>query len=245
MVLVEQIMAQIWGEKTNTDLLKVTLSYAQTLDGSIALQRGSALSMSGPESLRLTHQLRANHQAIMVGIGTVLADNPRLTVRLVKGPHPQPILLDSNLQTPLWANLLQNPCPPWIITTENADREKATLLESRGARLFTLPTTTGGKINLPKLMKLLKDLQVNSLMIEGGATLITNVLADQLADGLVLTITPFLCGGLPAVERPLVTGETLAIENAAFGLPGLEKPYSAQLGQDLVVWGTLKWGARN
>jgi GTP cyclohydrolase II len=242
MVLVEQILALIWGEKTNTELLKITLSYAQTLDGSIALRRGSALSISGPESMRLTHQLRANHQAIMVGIGTVLADNPHLTVRLVKGPHPQPIILDSHLRIPLSANLLSNPCPPWIITTENADREKATLLESKGARLFFLPTTSRGKINLPKLMKLLKDLQVKSLMIEGGATLITNILDARLADGLVLTITPFFCGGLPAVERPLFTGETLASENAEFGLPGLEKPYSAQLGQDLIVWGTLKWG---
>ena len=84
-----------------TGLPFVTLSYAQSLDGSIAARRGEALGLSGPESLRLTHRLRSMHDAILVGIGTVLSDNPRLTVRLVNGQNPRPIVVDSRLRIPL------------------------------------------------------------------------------------------------------------------------------------------------
>ena len=82
----------------------VTLSYAQSLDGCIAAKRGQPLALSGPQSLTLTHQLRSAHDAIMVGIGTLLADNPRLTVRLVEGRDPQPVVLDSRLRFPSEAN---------------------------------------------------------------------------------------------------------------------------------------------
>ena len=78
----------------------VTLSYAQSLDGCIAAGPGQRLSLSGPEALMLTHELRAAHAAILVGIGTVLADDPRLTVRLVPGSHPQPVVVDSRLRIP-------------------------------------------------------------------------------------------------------------------------------------------------
>src|SRR5512133_2370683 len=84
----------------------VTLSYAQSLDGSLAAQRGTPLALSGPQSMELTHRLRAAQDAILVGIGTVLSDNPRLTVRLVEGSQPQPVILDSHLRFPLNANLL-------------------------------------------------------------------------------------------------------------------------------------------
>ena len=83
----------------------VTLSYAQSLDGSIADRPGRPLALSGPQAMALTHGLRAAHEAILVGIGTVLADNPRLNVRLVDGPDPQPMVVDSRLRFPPYANL--------------------------------------------------------------------------------------------------------------------------------------------
>jgi riboflavin-specific deaminase-like protein len=78
----------------------VTLSYAQSLDGSIADRPGRPLALSGEASMALTHSLRASHEAILVGIGTVLADNPSLNVRLVAGKNPQPIVVDSRLRFP-------------------------------------------------------------------------------------------------------------------------------------------------
>ena len=103
-----------------TGLPFVTLSYAQSLDGSIAAKRGEALGLSGPESLRLTHRLRSMHDAILVGIGTVLSDNPRLTVRLVNGQNPRPIVVDSQLRIPLNCKLFhENSVTPWVAATEN------------------------------------------------------------------------------------------------------------------------------
>ena len=94
----------------------ITVSYAQSLDGSIATASRQQMQLSGPESMRLTHQLRACCQSILVGIGTVLADDPSLTVRLVEGKSPQPIILDTRLRTPLDANLVQRSGPsPWIV----------------------------------------------------------------------------------------------------------------------------------
>ncbi len=86
----------------------VTLSYAQSLDGSIADRPGRPLSLSGSQCMTLTHGLRASHDAILVGIGTVLADNPRLNVRLVTGESPQPVIVDSRLRFPPYANLLRH-----------------------------------------------------------------------------------------------------------------------------------------
>ena len=95
--------------RQNTGRPFVTLTYAQSLDGSIARVPGKRLQLSGPEAQAMTHRLRAVNDAILVGIGTVLADNPRLTVRLAEGSDPQPVILDSKLRFPLDANLPTEP----------------------------------------------------------------------------------------------------------------------------------------
>ena len=87
----------------------VTLAYAQSLDGSITTARGERYGLSGPDALRLTHALRARHDAILIGIGTVLADDPELGVRLANGPSPQPVIVDSRLRTPSDAKVLRAP----------------------------------------------------------------------------------------------------------------------------------------
>ena len=109
-------------------LPSVTLSYAQSLDGCIAVKPGSPIRLSSPESEAMTHSVRGVHDAILVGIGTVLADDPGLTVRLAKGVQPQPVILDSKLRFPIDAQLLGGSnLRPWIATTEQAstDRIKA------------------------------------------------------------------------------------------------------------------------
>jgi GTP cyclohydrolase II len=99
----------------------VTLAYAQSLDGSITTERGQRYRLSGPEAMRFTHALRAAHDAILVGVGTVLADDPELRVRLVEGPDPQPVVVDSRLRTPATARLLTRPGRPlWIATVPPA-----------------------------------------------------------------------------------------------------------------------------
>ena len=96
----------------------VTLAYAQSVDGSIARERGERYTLSGPDSLRLTHMLRSCHDAILVGVGTVLADDPELGVRMIEGRAPQPVVVDSQLRTPLSSRLLGRAGRrPWIATT--------------------------------------------------------------------------------------------------------------------------------
>lgn len=213
----------------------VTLSYAQSLDGCIAACLGQPLSLSGPQSLKLTHHLRAAHDAILVGIGTILADNPLLNVRLVEGKNPQPVVVDSQLRFPLEANLLQHhPLSPWIATSEQADVGRQRQLEAAGARIVRLPRTANGDINLQALLAQLGTWGVNSLMVEGGARIITSFLSHQLVDHLVLTIVPRLVGGVHAV------GNLGQLASPPF--PGLSQPQYQQLGEDLVLWGDVTWG---
>jgi 3,4-dihydroxy 2-butanone 4-phosphate synthase/GTP cyclohydrolase II len=221
-------------QKTGRPL--VSLCYAQSLDGSITARRGQPLKLSGPESTWLTHRLRAMHDAILVGIGTVLADNPRLNVRLVKGDDPQPVILDSRLRIPMDAEILRGR-PPWIVTSERADREKATLLEGQGAHIYYLPENPQGGASLPDLLNHLANLGVKSLMVEGGARVITRFLSERLADLVVLTIAPVFIGGQMGVESILTSDPS----SDYLAYPRLRDFGSACLGDDLVAWGRLAW----
>jgi GTP cyclohydrolase II len=213
----------------------VTLSYAQSVDGCIAASSGKQLALSGPQSLTLTHKLRAAHDAILVGIGAVLADNPRLTVRLVRGKNPQPVVVDSKLRLSLSANLLQN-CfvPPWIATTEAADIERQRILEAAGARVLRLPANAKGQVDLSTLLERLAELGINRLMVEGGAGIITSFLSERLVDHLVLTVAPVIIGGLHGVK---------GLEQCdPKRLPHLRNLRPQQMGDDLVFWGDPDWG---
>jgi 3,4-dihydroxy 2-butanone 4-phosphate synthase/GTP cyclohydrolase II len=171
--------------------------------------------------MAFTHQLRAAHDAILVGIGTVLADNPRLTVRLASGPDPQPIVLDSQLRLPLDANLLRHPRRPWIATTGRAGPERQAALEAAGVRVIRLPADDCGRVDLPALLDALADAGIETLMVEGGSAVITSFLSAPLVDRLVLTLAPRIVGGLRAVSAPC----DLRLRNVTYH----------SLGTDLIV----------
>ena len=105
---------------SSSDRPFITLSYAQSWDGSITTRSGETLCFSGPEATRLTHQLRSLHDGIWVGIGTVLSDDPQLTVREWEGDNPQPIVLDSQLRTPASAKFATI-----LINDVDLDRKRA------------------------------------------------------------------------------------------------------------------------
>ena len=211
----------------------VTLSYAQSLDGSIAARPGRPLALSGSKSMALTHGLRAAHDAILVGIGTLLADNPRLNVRLVEGKDPQPVVVDSRLRFPPYANLLRNCRPPWIAAGEDADRERQAALEETGARVLRLPSGANGWVDLTALLERLGEMGVDSLMVEGGAQIITSFLAARLVDQVVLTIAPMLVGGLRVMDY---LGQA---QGNCF--PRLHRVSYQRLGEDLVLRGEPQW----
>ncbi|MGB0384330.1 MAG: GTP cyclohydrolase II [Ardenticatenaceae bacterium] len=212
----------------------VTLTYAQSLDGSITARRGEPMAISGPESLVMTHRLRANHEAILVGIGTILADNPRLNVRLVAGSTPQAIILDSQLRFPLDANLLRHHNSPWIATTKHAEASRQHALEALGVRVLRLPANEAGQVKIEALLPQLKALGIDSLMVEGGAKVITSFLAARLVDRLIVTVAPLLVGGLNALHN--------LAQVPAHHFPRLRHPQHKRLGEDMVFFGDLEIG---
>lgn len=216
----------------------ITLSYAQSLDGCLTARRGQPTALSGPESSRLTHWLRSQHDAILVGVGTVLADNPRLTVRLAEGRNPQPVILDSQLRTPADANLLQgHPHPAWIAASHHAPAERKAALEGIAGRIFVLPANENGKVSLPALLVRLAEAGVTSLMVEGGGEVITSFLAQGLVDQMILTIAPVILAGYPAITS---SAAWPSLEDAEFAYPRLKDARFQRLGEDIVVLGKLK-----
>jgi 3,4-dihydroxy 2-butanone 4-phosphate synthase/GTP cyclohydrolase II len=183
---------------------RVTVTYAQSLDGCLASGVGAPLALSGPESLSYTHQLRAQHSAILVGIGTVLADDPQLTVRLVEGKNPQPIVLDTQLRFPLSARLLRHPThKPILITGPQSSEPRRRALEEAGARVVRGPLDSSGRLQLSVVLGLIRSMGFESLMVEGGARVITAFLAEKLVDAVAVTISPRFVGGLRAYDAPV------------------------------------------
>lgn len=209
----------------------VTLTYAQSIDGSITAQRGTQLQISGEETKQFTHHLRSVHDAILVGIGTVLADNPKLTSRRVQGRNPQPVILDSHARFPLDCNLLlQHPTHrPLVAILDTTPEDRYLPLELADMLLLPLPANLQGEIDLPSLLDALGLRGVTSLMVEGGAQVISSFLREQLVDQFILTIAPILVGGLRAVE------------NIGAPFPRLNDLAIEQMGADLVLWGTPHW----
>lgn len=214
----------------------ITVSYAQSLDGSITAYRGTKLEMSSPESRVLSHQLRSRFDAVLVGIGTVLIDNPRLTVRLIEGRNPQTAIIDSELSIPLQAELLKNERLPWIFTTDRADPKKRSALEDMGTRIIRVRTDDQGGIDLSYVMRELLFLGVKTILVEGGGRIINSLFKEKLIDAVVIYFAPVFVGGVHAIEHPLMAKD----EDAARGkLPRLDIKGNARLGNDVVIWGIV------
>ncbi|HEU4493929.1 MAG TPA: RibD family protein [Rubrobacteraceae bacterium] len=180
----------------------VTVSYAQTLDGRLAAANGSSRWISSPDSLRFAHKLRAEHDAVAVGAGTACNDDPRLTVRLVPGDDPLRVVVDSAFRTPLSAAVLANEAAKGTVlaVTDRAPYERCAEAESLGATVLRLPPTGKGRVDLDALLSGLYALGVRSVMVEGGAALITSFLCERLVDRLAVCIAPKILGrGIEAV----------------------------------------------
>ncbi len=221
-------LASQFASHAGAPLPWVTLTYAQSLDGSLATPGGTQVILSGPQAMQITHRLRTLHAAILVGIGTVIADNPRLTARLAEGPSPLPVILDSHLRCPLDAALFQHPLQPHIACLETADRARQAALESAGAQVWRLPAAADGRVDLAALLGRLHQKGIPSLMVEGGASVMTAFLQAGLANGVVITISPRFIGGLPALNTAL--NPKVEVYEAAWG----------QAGMDGLVWGQLR-----
>ena len=213
----------------------VAVKFAQTLDGRIATATGDSKWISSPESRKLAHKLRARSDAVMVGVGTILKDDPELTVRLVKGRNPARVILDSALRIPLEAKALaeQEKAATIIATTAKAEGDKISRLRNMGIEVLIVPEDEQGEVNLRHLLETLGQRGISSVLVEGGAGIITSLLKLKLADKLVVFIAPKIMGkGIEAV------GE-LGVKDVGQALP-LVFTRTYRVGEDLVIEARLQ-----
>jgi diaminohydroxyphosphoribosylaminopyrimidine deaminase/5-amino-6-(5-phosphoribosylamino)uracil reductase len=185
-----------------TGLPYVTVKYAQTLDGRIATATGESQWISSVASLKFAHQLRAEHDAILVGRKTVAQDNPELTVRLIKGRNPLRVIVDSELRISPKAKVLQNisKTPTLVATIKKPDDTRFKRIAATGAEIITVKADKKGQVDLKILFKVLAAKNISSILIEGGAQIITSVLKNNLANRIVIVIAPKIIGkGIEAV----------------------------------------------
>lgn len=209
----------------------VTLAYAQSLDGSISHHEKERLLLSSPESLTMTHQLRSKNDAILVGIGTILADDPLLTVRHYQGKNPQVVILDSKLRIPLSARVLKNSLPPLIFTSSKSDPIKQKQLLAMNAKIIITDDITDGKINLTAILEKLYDLGMRTVMVEGGRRVITSFVNENQADRAIITIAPIFIGGISVLSHEM---------DSYSGFPQLKNILQYKLGKDIIIMGDIE-----
>ena len=174
----------------------VTLKLAASLDGKIAAVTGDARWISSESSRRMVHKLRNQVDAIVAGVGTVLADDPQLTCRIPNGRNPWRVILDSRLRIPLAASLLRQTDPERsiIVTSDRSSRQRVRAIESLGAQVWRLRLRRG-KIPWTAILRKLAAKDVLSVMIEGGATTAGWALREKAVDKIMLFYGPIILGG--------------------------------------------------
>jgi GTP cyclohydrolase II len=210
----------------------VVMKYAQSLDGRIATATGDSKWISGEAERVVSHSIRARCDAVMVGIGTIIADDPQLTVRLVPGSSPIRVVLDSHLRIPRSAGVLNDDARTIILTGPRSSPAKRRALLRKGVDVQTLPER-GGRVDIRRALQWLRHAGVTSLLVEGGAQVITSLLdAGSLVDRLIVSVAPRVLG-----EGTEGVGD-LGVVDVASGL-FLENRTVHIVGQDVIMAGTV------
>ncbi len=218
-----------------TGLPYVTLKLATTLDGKIATSTGEARWITGKEARRHAHSMRAASDAVLVGSGTAVADDPSLTVRHVSGLNPMRVLLDSTLKTPTDSRLYNAAGEGGglvIFTTRKAPKKRVVLARAAGARVEVFAPTKDG-LSLPRVLRSLGAMGVANLLIEGGAQVAASALKSGLVDRAAFFIAPTILGGdaFPGIASLGIRG----LKDA----PKLKGTKLKRLGSDILIEGSL------
>jgi GTP cyclohydrolase II len=212
----------------------VVLKYAQTLDGRIATHTGDSKWISCEEERRTSHALRAACDAVLVGVGTVLADDPQLTVRLVPGASPLRIVLDTTLRLPPDAQILADAAPTLVVTTERSEPSRRKALQAHGVAVHVVEARPPWGVDLEATLRLLRARGVRTLLVEGGGAVITSFLRDRLVNRLIVGIAPTILGGGTDAVGDLETA------SVADGLRLRGRAVHA-VGDDVLIAGNLPW----
>nr|XP_019051138.1 2,5-diamino-6-(ribosylamino)-4(3H)-pyrimidinone 5'-phosphate reductase [Kwoniella bestiolae CBS 10118]OCF30068.1 2,5-diamino-6-(ribosylamino)-4(3H)-pyrimidinone 5'-phosphate reductase [Kwoniella bestiolae CBS 10118] len=221
----------------------ITVTWAQSLDSKIAGPDGQRVILSGPESMLMTHWMRSMHDAILIGVNTLILDNPRLQANLLPPslslPPPQPLILDPKLRFPITSRILNewNTKPdqrgktirqPWIICGDDVSPGRVKEVEDAGARVILVKLDEKGHIPPSSLPSILTSLGLKSVMIEGGSKVLSTFLhcptrgdGSRLVDSVVVTVAPMFIG-------EGIGGEDI-------GLPVLKTVHTEKMGKDAVM----------
>ena len=217
-----------------TGMPYITVKYAQTLDGRIATKRGDSQWISSEASRRYVHHLRSINDGIMVGAGTVVADNPQLTVRHVKGKDPFRIIVDSKLRIPIKSSVLtdDNTHLTIIATTSVTPAAKMAAVKKRGAEVWVVRKEKNGRVCLKDLLRKLGEREIMSVLVEGGSEIITSLLKANLVDKMIIPIAPKIIGkGLDGIGDLNINKINNALKFSSFK--------TMKKGEDIIFEGTF------
>jgi diaminohydroxyphosphoribosylaminopyrimidine deaminase/5-amino-6-(5-phosphoribosylamino)uracil reductase len=239
-----------YAKYITTGLPYVTLKLASTLDGRIATASGGSRWITGPEARRYVHRMRLKTDAVMVGANTVVKDDPELTVRHVRGKNPLKVVVDSTLRTPMGAKVFLGTAKGGakggaegdgglVIFTSmggngggGASKRKISRARAAGAEVVTLPPTVDG-VSVRRVLKKLGEMEVATVLVEGGGRLSASLLKAGLVDAVKIFLSPKILGGdgVPSIGD-------LGIKRLADAF--ILKGFSAKrLGGDFLIEGVL------
>lgn len=197
----------------------VVLKAAMTLDGKIATATGQSKWITNETSRAYGYKLRDIYDGIMVGINTVIEDNPMLTARVDVGKNPIRIVVDSSLKIDINANVVQDKSAKTIVaTTDKADKDKILKLQAQNVDVIVVDKDENDKVDIEKLLNILGQQNICSILVEGGATLSGSFVAKKLVDKVYFFIAPKIIGGKEAKTPVAGTGilnlqEALALKD--------------------------------
>jgi diaminohydroxyphosphoribosylaminopyrimidine deaminase/5-amino-6-(5-phosphoribosylamino)uracil reductase len=230
-----------WTKSVTTGLPFVSLKLALSLDGRIATRTGSSKWVTGPEARAKVHELRSRMDAVAVGIGTVVADDPRLTVREIVAPSPVRVVFDTKLRIPMSGRLVASAreTPTWIITSLDSSPAVEQTLSDQGVEVLRVAPSAEGRIDVTAALRALAQRGIVSLMVEGGAELAGSMLAARLADELHVFVAPILLG-----PRGRPGAVDWAGPDTPSEAPRIVDPHWERCGKDAHVFGALAYPPR-
>ncbi len=209
---------------------------AMTLDGKVATKTGDAKNISCEKSRELVHHWRDEYQGIMVGVGTVLADDPQLTARIPHGRSPVRIVIDSTLKTPEDAKMLSlKEGETWIYTTAKSDRSKRKVLEENpGVKVFLVDEDDRGQVNLDCVLEHIAEQGLASVLLEGGPRLASSMFACHAVNQLALFVSPRIIGG---GAKNILEGVGVEYLKDAYDIKELTVK---RVGEDILIQGRVQ-----
>lgn len=230
-----------WAKYITTGLPYVSLKLALSLDGRIATRTGASRWVTGEEARAKVHELRAERDAVAVGINTALADDPRLTVRHVPGSSPVRVVFDTQLRLPPTSKLATtaNDVPTWVLAGLDAPAEAEEVLRGKGVGVLRVPRASEGRVDMAAALQALAEQGIVSVLVEGGAELAGSMLATRSADELHAFLAPLLLG-----PRGRPGAVDWAGPDTPTDAPRIARPRWELCGDDAYVRGPLEYPSR-